>query len=461
MHRTAEAHLDSWRNRPDRKPLIVRGARQVGKTYLIQQWARANFEETVTVDLERERHLHSVFNEADPGRMLEEIGLLKRQRLVPGQALLFLDEIQACPRALAALRYFHEHLPALHVVAAGSLLDFALRDFTYSVPVGRVEFLFLYPLSFQEYLMATEGDELGEWLRTYRLATPIGSALQARLHEALRRYFFLGGMPEIVRAHSEGAPLIDIQRLQGALVQAFRDDLAKYGPRSQQDLLQATLQHAALNVGQKIKFVNISRDRRAADVRRALDLLTGSRVVHIVRHSSGTGVPLGATASDKPAKALFLDIGLVNHMCGLTLLPVGELLTVNEGALAEQFVGQELLCSGLPFVDDRLYYWHREARSANAEVDYLLSAGPHVLPVEVKAATGGALRSLFQFLRERRGRRAVRLYQGTAGVERLPLPGNPETTIELLSLPLFLAGQVRRLAEEFAADVATPDKTGD
>lgn len=141
----------------------------------------------------------------------------------------------------------------------------------------------------------------------------------------------------------------------------------------------------------------------------------------------------------------------MNQLCGLTLVPPGELLTVNEGALAEQFVGQELLASAHPFLDDRLYYWHREARNANAEVDYLLSSGPHVLPVEVKAAAGGALRSVLQFLRERRLRRAIRLYQGAAGVERLHPPGDSETTIELLSLPLFLAGQVQRLAGDFVA----------
>ncbi len=449
--RRATHYLDDWRHRPGRKPLVLRGARQVGKTHLVTHWGAASFQSVVTIDLEREHELRSVFDQSDPWRLLQELAVLKNQRLVPGESLLFLDEIQACPRALAVLRYFHELVPALHVVAAGSLLDFALRDAAHSMPVGRVEYLFLHPLTLDEFVLAVEGEGLAGVLEQHHVGDTMGDAISRRLEDAMRHYLFVGGMPEAVQAFADRAPLADVQRIQSSIVGTMEDDFAKYGSRAQQDLLRTALRHVARNVGRKIKYVNVAADRRAAEVRAALDLLAGGRVVQLVHHSSANGVPLGAEISEKRFKALFLDCGLANRVCGLPLVPVEGLLTVNEGALAEQFVGQELRASGLPFEDTPLYYWHREARNANAEVDYVIGVGAEVFPVEVKAAAGGALRSVFQFLREKGRKRAIRLYLGPPGEETLPLPGEASSAVRLLSLPLYLAGQVRRLAAEWAA----------
>lgn len=449
--RLATHSLDDWKLRPSRKPLVLRGARQVGKTHLVTHWGETSFRSVVTIDLERERELHSVFDQSDPWKLLQELAVLKNQPLVPGESLLFLDEIQACSRALAALRYFHELVPALHVIAAGSLLDFALRDFAHSMPVGRVEYLFLHPLTFQEFVGAVEGEGLADVLDGYHVGDTIGGAVARRLEDATRHYLFVGGMPEAVQAYADRAPLVDVQRIQSSIVGTMEDDFAKYGSRAQQDLLRMALRHVARNVGRKIKFVNVSAERRAAEVRAALDLLAKGRVVHLVHHSSANGVPLGAEVNDKRFKAIFLDCGLANRVCGLPLLPAGGLMTVNEGALAEQFAGQELRASGLPFEDAPLFYWHREARNANAEVDYVIGVGGEVLPVEVKSAAGGALRSVFQFLSEKGRARAIRLYLGAAGEESLPLPGDVSRTVRLLSLPLYLAGQVRRLAAEWTA----------
>jgi hypothetical protein len=429
----------------------LRGARQVGKTHLVEHWGRSAFDGVVTVDLEREHHLHSLFDQSDPTALLRELALLKGQRLVPGTHLFFLDEIQACPRALATLRYFAELLPNLHVIAAGSLLDFALRDFAHSMPVGRVEYHFLYPLSFEEFVRASEGDALADVLRTYHLGDTITEAVDRRLADTLRHYLLVGGMPAAVDAYVHGAPLIDVQRIQYSIVATMQDDFAKYGTRGQQDVLRRAYRYVAESVGRKIKYVNISPDRRAGDVRAAIDLLALSRAVHLVRHTSANGIPLGVEASEKHFKALFMDVGLVNQVCGLGLVPTRQVLTVNEGALAEQYVGQELLASSPPFQEAPLFYWHREARNANAEVDYVFSEGIDVLPVEVKAARGGALRSVFQFVAEKRRSKAIRLYMGKPGIEVLKMPADPGASVEVLSLPLYLAGQVRRLATEFCA----------
>lgn len=436
--------MSAWQARPDRKPLVVRGARQVGKTYLIENWGAAHFESVVTVDLERERDLHGLFSQQDPKRLLEELAVLKGRPVRPGKTLLFVDEIQACPPALASLRYFHELIPELHLVAAGSMLDFALREFKYSMPVGRIEFMHLQPLSFEEFLEATEGTALVEYLARLDLVHPPSEAVENKLLETLRRYFFVGGMPEAVRAYVERKDLLEVQRIQTELVETVQADFSKYGSRPLQELMRRTYRHVAENVGRKIKFVNISREDRAAEVRRALEVLTLSRVVHPVLHTSANGLPLGAERDDRHFKMLFLDIGLVNRICGLDLVGTKELVSVNEGALAEQFAGQQLLCAVPPFADPQLFYWAREARNSNAEVDFVISRHQDILPVEVKAGKVGTLRSTYQFLREKNRARAVRLHTGSPALEDVKLPGEDQT-VKLLSLPLYAVGQLDRL----------------
>ena len=240
--------------------MVLRGARQVGKTYLVEHWGAEHFESVMTVDLERERDLHSLFSQQDPKRMLAELGVLRGRSVTPGETLLFLDEVQACPPALAMLRYFFELMPDLHVIAAGSLLDFALRDFAHSMPVGRIEFLHLHPMSFEEFLEAVEGAALADYLGKISLGQPVSEAMERKFLEALRRYFFIGGMPEAVRVYVERKDLLEVQRVQTALVLTVQDDFAKYGPRRLQELMRKTYRHVAENVGRKLKFVNVSRE---------------------------------------------------------------------------------------------------------------------------------------------------------------------------------------------------------
>ncbi len=457
MKRQAESYLESWQSRQGRKPLVIKGARQVGKTFLVEDWGRRRFESVLTLDLERERDLHSLFEARDPHPLVEELALLKGQAVTPGKTLLFLDEIQACPAALAMLRYFHERMPELHVIAAGSLLDFALREFSHSMPVGRIEFMHLHPLSYEEFVEALEGRPLVERLQAMLPGEPVSEALHRKYLELLRRYCFVGGMPEAVAAYTRQPDLLEVQRIQSALVQTVQDDFAKYGPRALQDLMRRTYRHVAENIGRKLKYVHVSRDDRAANVRRALDVLAQSRVVHLVHHTSANGLPLGAERDDRHFKPLFLDVGLVNRMCGLELTAAADLITVHEGALAEQFVGQQLLGIRPPFEDPQLFYWTREARNANAEIDYVLSRGQEILPVEVKAGKTGTLRSLFQFLQEKQRSRAVRFHLGSPILESTPLPGQPDQQIQLLSLPLYLAGQLDRLLDHISTPEAKTD----
>ena len=448
MKRKVQAFLTEWKQRPGRKPLVLRGARQVGKTYLVEHWGQEHFQSVLTVDLERERDLHGLFAQPDPKRLLEELALLKGRAIKPGETLLFLDEIQACPPALAVLRYFYELMPELHVIAAGSLLDFALREFAHSMPVGRIEYLHLHPLSFEEFVEALEGPALVEYLGRVGVGEPVSAAMEKRFLELLRRSFFIGGLPEPVRVYAERQDLLEVQRIQTSLVATVQDDFGKYGPRRLQELMRQTYRHVAENVGRKMKFVNVSREDRSGDVRRAFELLAQSRVVQPVFRTAANGLPLGAERDERHFKALFLDVGLVNRLCGLDLVGAEDLITVNEGALAEQYVGQQLLAAALPFEDPQLFYWSREAKNASAELDYVISRHQEILPVEVKAGKTGTLRSLYQFLQEKGRQRAVRFHLRPAVLEEVSLPGAERTKVQLLSLPLYLSGQLERLLQE-------------
>jgi len=454
MKRLAEKDLIDWKDRVGRKPLIVRGARQVGKTHLVEAFGKSCFPAVLTVNLEQKEDLHGLFNRMEAKRITQEMSLYFNQPVVPGQTLLFLDEIQACPKAIACLRYFHEEMPDLHVVAAGSLLDFSLREFTHSVPAGRIEYLHLNPLTFPEFLLASGEDALANHLERYHIGDDLGDAVRVKLRDLLRIYFFVGGMPSPVAAYTERHDLLEVQRILASISTTLQDDSAKYGTRVQQRNMRQVLRYIPRNIGRKVRYVNISRDARADELRTALELLELSRIVTLVRHSSANGIPLGAEASESHFKPLLLDIGLCNNLCGLSLPDAAELLTVQEGGLAEQFVGQELRSLGPAFEEHPLFYWHREEKNANAEVDYLWAHEANVIPVEVRAGTSGSLKSLQVFLAEKERNFAVRLNMDRPSLGSFSAAvggkgGVRNVSYTLLSVPLYLAGQLDRLLHEY------------
>lgn len=453
MKRSAENELIAWKSRAGRKPLVVRGARQVGKTHLVEAFGKSCFESVLTVNLEQKDDLHRLFNRMEPNHIVQELSLYFNRSIVPGRTLLFLDEIQACPKAIACLRYFHEQMPDLHIIAAGSLLDFALREFKHSMPVGRIEYLHLNPLTFQEFLSALGEDALVGHLERYHVGNEIGEAASAKLRELLRVYFFVGGMPAVVGAYAERQDLLEGQRILASIATTLQDDFVKYGTRVQQRNMHQVLHFVPRNIGQKVRYVNINRDVRAGELKTAMELLELSRIVSLVRHSSGNGVPLGAEASESHFKPLLLDIGLCNNLCGLSLPDARDLLGAQEGRLAEQFIGQELRALPPYFEERPLFYWHREAKNANAEVDYLCAHGNNIIPVEVRAGTWGSLKSVQVFLAEKKRTLAARFNmdrpsKGSFSTDIGGKTGVKNISFTLLSLPLFLAGQTDRLLRE-------------
>lgn len=396
MNRHVDLSLRQWMESGRRKPLIIRGARQVGKTYSVREFGQANFDRLAAIDLERNRNLHAVFSgDLDPKRILAELEIFLDVKITPGRTLLFLDEIQSCPPALMALRYFHEEYPHLHVVAAGSLLEFAMSEISF--PVGRIQFLDMHPMTFAEYLLAIGKEQAAEIVLSP--PGPVPESTHELLLNHLRDYCFIGGMPESVRTYAETGSLKEAFAVHGELVESFRQDFAKYSPRVDNQCLNGVLAGVARNVGNQVIYSRLTGGFSHHTNKRAFDVLRMAKIITRVPAASPSGLPLSATASDRKAKAVMLDVGLWQSLSGISPdmeYPKSDLLDIHRGALAEQLVGQEMLAA----LNTDLHYWARGARGSTAEVDYLVVVDGAIVPVEVKSGASGRLRSMHLLLVE-------------------------------------------------------------
>ena len=462
MLRTRAADLTAWANKPNHKPLVLRGARQVGKSWLVRTWGAQRFSRVVEVNLERRPEIAGCFSDNDPKAVLQRLEVQLGQRIpADGSALLFLDEIQAVPEVLAKLRWFAEELPQLPVIAAGSLLDFALAEHRFSMPVGRISYLHLEPMGFIEFCHACGEEPLARWLDQDLTIAAIRRGVPAELHQKaiglFRSWVLVGGMPAAVAAFTQERSYLPVADVHRELLATVRDDFAKYADRVHHRRLTAVLNSVPNQLGQKFTYAKVDRDERAAALKQALDLLTLARVCHLVTATPGTGLPLGAGADRKTAKVIHLDVGLASSSLRLdlaTLERADDLVLVNEGAIAEQAVGQLLRLNGHGNEDPALWYWSREARSSSAEVDYLTAPTNHVLPVEVKAGTGGAMRSLHVFMAERRLAWATRFNSAAPLVQDIATTAatGKEARYRLLSLPAYAVECLPRLALEMDAE---------
>jgi len=355
-----------------------------------------------------------------------------------------------CPEAIVTLRYFYEKTPELHVIAAGSLLDHALNDLQYSMPVGRVEFAYMYPMYFYEFLEAIDEKMLIEFLKNYELSQQIPQPIHHKLIDLVRMYFLIGGMPEAVKIYTETKSIIDTEIAHESILKSLEFDFSKYGTRSQQITMTKLLRYIPKITGQKFKYVNFDHSLRSDAIRKALDLLNMSRIVHLVYHTKATGIPLEHGVVEKVFKTLFLDVGLSNHILKLRLTDLEDISLSNEGSLAEQFIGQELLCLPPYFTENNIYYWTREKRNSAAEIDYVIQAGNKLVPMEVKAGRTGTLKSLQIYVTEKKIDKAVRFNAD------LPSSVYVDTSIkinnkieivnfQLISLPFYLVHEFDRL----------------
>ena len=455
LKRKEISYLQDWATLTPRKPLVIRGARQVGKSTLVREFAQKSDLALLEINFERNPEFRGAFDSNDPGQILSALGLLTGEMVTPGTTLLFLDEIQAAPEALVALRYFYEEKPALHVVAAGSLLEFTLADAQFSMPVGRVEYMHLGPMQFEDFLIALGHPELAAYLQSVSLDDIRHGIMPGPVHEKylglLRQYWIVGGMPEAVNRYATAHDYAQVARIQQSIVATYRDDFNKYSHGKSRDLVQLVFDRLPALVGRKFKYSHVSRDDRAASVAAALGRLCMSGVATRVIHSAANGIPLGAQGNERNFKTLYMDVGLMCVALHLNVLDLqkDDLTLVNNGAIAEQFIGQHLQFSRPYFETPGLYYWMREAKSAAAEVDYLLTSGQQIVPVEIKAGTTGSLKSLHQFLKEKQRHFGVRFNAGVPGLSNhiTRLTDGSTINYELLSLPLYMVSQVGRLIE--------------
>lgn len=446
MERNIEQYLIDWKSSPNRKPLILRGARQVGKTFIVEKFGKTHFEQYLCINLEHDSGLKTVFESNHPQNIINELTILYNTPLIEGKTLLFIDEVQILPEAIASLRYFYEQKPGLHIIAAGSLLDHTLNEIQYSMPIGRVEYAYMFPLNFNEFLTAMGEIGLCNYICNFSTDNNFSEAIHAKISDYLRLYFFIGGMPEAVQTYIDTKNLLEVEKIHSNILTSLQYDFAKYGTRRQQDYLRSSLHYTANNIGRKVRYVNIDRNVHSSQLKEALLKLEMSRVIHLVRKTKSVNPPITQYADNDTFKPLFMDIGLAIHLAQIQLNEIQNLSTDFEGALAEQFVGQEFIASFPFYKETKLYYWVREAKNSNAEIDYLLQKDNEIYPIEVKAGKTGTLKSLQVFLGTKNKQKGIRF--------NLDLPNygknlkakirinneSIEINYSLMSLPMYFAG---------------------
>ena len=428
MKRDIDKILNQWKYESNRMPLMIRGARQVGKSYTIMGFGKREFENCVTINFEQQPEYKNCFSTLVPKEIISTISVLNMSDILPGKTLLFLDEIQECPRAITALRYFHEQMPELHVIGAGSLLDFVLSEENSRMPVGRVQYLFMKPLSFLEFLDAAGENRAREIIENTGWDNPVNPVVHDHLLSLVKKYAIVGGMPKATAEYVSSGDLNRCQRIQNSIIQTYRDDFGKYSSQVKQKYLQKIFSAVPKMVGKKFKYSQVDDSIHSRNLKEAVELLEKAGVVYRILNTRGNGLPLDVNADERHFKATFLDIGLMQNICGLRsqTLMMEDFIEVNAGAVAEQFVAQELLAYRDEFEEPSLYYWAREERSSSAEVDYLAPCLSYALPVEVKAGKTGTLRSMHLFLEK---------YPCPVGVRvsGLPFSDNPP----IISVPFY------------------------
>ncbi len=442
MKRDIEQALSSWKKEKNRRPLLVRGARQVGKSYSIIKFGQNEFDTLVEINFELKPQFKTCFNTLEPRTIIETLSTLTKSDIIPGKTLLFLDEIQECPQAISALRYFYEQMPELHVIAAGSLLEFTMSRENFKMPVGRVQYLYMKPLSFLEFLDAIGENRSRKIIEALAWDSLPSLAVHQHFLSLIKQYYIVGGMPAVVAEYADGSNLDKCFRLQTILVQTYRDDFGKYASKVKHRYLEKILFAAPKMVGRKFKYSQVDSSMQSRDLKQAVELLEKAGVILRVKQTSGGGLPLEANAKETHFKTIFLDIGLMQNICGLSsemlITPDEDFIKINNGALAEQFTAQELLAYQDIYQAPSLFYWAREARNSSAEVDYLIPYRSHVLPIEVKAGKTGTLKSMHLFLQK---------YHGSTGVRISQLYFND--TPPVISFPFYSIKKIPHLMQRF------------
>lgn len=423
MYRTAIEEMKKWKENPKRKPLIIEGARQVGKTWLMKEFGEICYRQTVYINFDSNARMTDLFAfELEPKRIVKGLELYSGKKIDPEDTLIVFDEVQEVPRALASLKYFYENAPEYQIVCAGSLLGIALHQGT-SFPVGKVDFLNLYPLSFPEFLMAIGKEGLAELVGSgdHELL----SAFRQELTEDLKRYYIVGGMPEAVMSFAENGDAEEVRRIQRNILDAYEQDFSKHAPSEivpKIRLVWNSIPSQLAKENKKFVYGLVREGARAKEFENAIMWLTDCGLVHKVSRVTAGRIPLKAYEDNKAFKLYFLDVGLLGCMTGISprvMLDGNDLFVEFKGALAEQYVLQQLI----PNQKLSIYYYTND--SGSLEVDFVADNGEAAIPIEVKAETNLKAKSLKSYIDKFSPALAVRTsmadYQKEENLTNLPL----------------------------------------
>lgn len=417
IERPIDALLLEWKNSRVHKPLLLRGARQVGKSWAVEHLGET-FEHFIEVNFEKQPDMLEVFQKIhDVHELTNRLSMYYNTPVIPGKTLLFIDEIQDSVDAIKSLWSFKEDFSELHVVAAGSLLEFALKDLS-SFGVGRIRSLFVYPFSFDEFLLA-EGKSA--WVKAKQEANaekPLLTPLYNDLVQHYRTFLMVGGMPASVAAWVTTHDYRECQAELDDIQLTYYDDFPKYADKVDPTLLRNTLQSVVVQIGNKFTYSHVDGGYRSEDVKKALSLLCDAGIIKRVSHTVANGIPLGAEVNDKYRKYIYLDSGLLLRILDMDLGGARQLTEmilagtaedlVNKGGLAEMMLGWELVKYNNPRSQHELYYWENTAEGTRSEVDYIITRDLKVLPIECKAGLSGKMKSMYEFLRQKHLTDAIR-----------------------------------------------------
>ena len=403
MERTIDYYLEKWVSVENRKPLLVRGSRQVGKTYAVRKLSE-KFDTFIEINFDSDFKVKRFFEESiTPSEIVRNLELYYDKKIVPHKTLLFFDEIQECKNAVRSLRYFYEKMPQLHLIAAGSLLEFTLSEIP-SFGVGRVESIQMYPMSFMEFIRAVKNDEIIEVIRKASFLSPMNDVLHELLLKELKVFQIIGGMPEVVAQYLNRKDIKESQRTLNILIKGYETDFDKYRKQVPMTRLKETLLSIAQQSGAKFKYSTVG-DESGTLYKDALNLLIRAGLAYVIPHTSASGIPLGATTNLRRFKVFLFDTGIYQRLMKLNLSEyiVADFKTIiNRGVLAENLIANELIKSQSPYDTPELYYWHRNARNSLAEIDFIIEHEDIIIPVEVKAGLGRKMKSMHLFLQEKK-----------------------------------------------------------
>jgi len=406
LKRKIDEELLRWKDTEHRKVVLLRGARQVGKSSAVRELSK-KFDYFVEVNLERddkEKGIKAIFEKGlDVKRICSELAKVYNTPIEPNRTLLFIDEIQDCIPAISSLRYFYEDYPELHVIAAGSLFEFALEKVP-SFGVGRIRSFFMYPFSYDEFIRAMGFTMLADELKTCSPEKPISEALHHKCKRLLIEFMLIGGMPEVVAKYVENGSLLECQEILEDITQTFYYDFAKYKYRANVSLLQEVFGAVIEQTGEKFTYSKASKTANHLQIKESVELLEMAGLIYPVTHTSANGLPLSAERNNKYRKYLIFDTGIYQRFLKLNLggsFNAENIEQINKGAFAELLAGLEIMKASPVNFPFTLHYWQREKTGSNAEVDYVVQQGENIVPVEVKANTKGSMQSMFQFLSEK------------------------------------------------------------